>query len=77
MSNNDNGMLMSINVLKFVMVIINYCATLHVVQTSPVMDDPHSVILNITNNSSALSRTLHTCKGSKIGQMISRVFCSC
>jgi hypothetical protein len=33
-SNNDDGKLVLINVLKFVMVIINYCAALHVVQTS-------------------------------------------
>jgi hypothetical protein len=61
-TNNDNGMLVSINVLEFLTMIINYCAALHVVQTSPVTDDPHPVILNVTDNSSALSWTLHTCK---------------
>ncbi len=75
-TNNDNGMLVLINVLEFVMVIINYCAALHVVWTSPVTDDPHPVILNVTNNSSALSWTLHTCKQSKIGQMLAPFFCS-
>ncbi len=65
-SNNDS-MLVLISVLEFVMVIINYCAALHVVWTSPVTDDPHPVILNVTNNFSALSWTLHTCKRSKIG----------
>jgi hypothetical protein len=75
-SNNDDGMLVSINLLKFVTGIINYCAALHVVQTSPITDDPHPVILNITNNSSALSWTLHTCKQSKIGQMLACFFCS-
>jgi hypothetical protein len=54
-SNNDDGMLVLINVIEFVMVIINYCTTLHVVWTSPVTDDPHPVILNATNNSSVLS----------------------
>jgi hypothetical protein len=39
-TNNDNGLLVSINVLEFVTVIINYCAALHVVRTSPVIDDP-------------------------------------
>jgi hypothetical protein len=58
-TNNHNNMLLLINVLKFVMVIINYCAALHVVRTSPVTDHPHPVILNITNNSSTLSWTLH------------------
>ncbi len=66
-TNNDDGMLVLINVLEFVMVIINYCTALHVVWTSPVTDNPHPVNLNITNNSSALSWTLHTCKQSKIG----------
>jgi hypothetical protein len=54
-TNNNNGMLVLINVLEFVMVIIYYCATLHVVRTSPVTDDPHPAILNVTNNSSTLS----------------------
>ncbi len=69
-------MLMSINILEFVMVIINYCATLHVVRMSNITDDPHPVILNVTDNSSALSWTLHMCKQSKIGQMLARFFCS-
>jgi hypothetical protein len=54
-TSKDDSMLMLINVLEFVMVIINYCATLHVVWTSPITDDPHPVILNVTDNSSALS----------------------
>jgi hypothetical protein len=54
-SNNENSMLVLISVLKFVMVIIDYCAALHVVRTYPVTDDPHPVILNVTDNSSALS----------------------
>ncbi len=65
-TSNDNGMLVLINLLEFVMVIINYCAALHVVRTFPVTDDPHPVILNVTDNSSTLSWTLHTCKRSKI-----------
>jgi hypothetical protein len=59
---NDNGMLVWINVLEFVTVIINYCAALHVVWTSPITEDPHPVILDVTNNSSTLSWTLHACK---------------
>ncbi len=68
-------MLVLINVLEFVMVITNYCAALHVVQTSPVTDDPHPIILNVTDNCSTLSWTLHMCKQSKIGQMLARFFC--
>jgi hypothetical protein len=75
-TNNKDSMLVLINVLEFVMVIINYCATLHVVWTFPITEDPHPVILNITDNSSALSWTLHMCKQSNIGQMLARFFCS-
>jgi hypothetical protein len=46
-SNNDDGMLVLINVLKFVMVIINNFAALHVVWTSPDTDNPHPVILHL------------------------------
>jgi hypothetical protein len=75
-TSNNNGMLILINVLEFVTVIINYCAALHVVWTSPITDDPHPVILNVTKNSIALSWTLHTCKQSKIGQMLACFLCS-
>jgi hypothetical protein len=73
--NNNDGMLVLINI-QFAMVIINYCTALHVVRTSPITDDPHPVILNVTDNSSALSWTLHTCKRSKIRQMLACFFCS-
>jgi hypothetical protein len=69
-------MLVLINVLKSVMMIINYCAALHVVRTSPVTDNPHPVFLNVADNSSALSCTLYTCKQSKIRQMLPSFFCS-
>jgi hypothetical protein len=44
-------MLVLINVLEFVMVIINYCTALHIVCTFSVTDNPHPVILNVTDNS--------------------------
>jgi hypothetical protein len=76
-TSNDNSMIVLINILEFVLVIINYCAALHVVWTSPVTDDPHPVILNISYNSSALSWTLHTCKRSKIRQMLASTSVHC
>ncbi len=75
-TNNDNSMLMLINLFESMTVITNYCTALHVVWTSPITDNPHPVILNITDNSLALSWTLHTCKQSKMGQMLSHFFCS-
>jgi hypothetical protein len=57
-------------------VMVNYCAILHVVTTTNVTDDPHPVVLNITDNTSALNWTLHACKTSKIGRLLARFFCS-
>ena len=57
---NSDGKLISINVLEFVTVIINYCAMLHVMSVSGLTDDPHPVVLNLTNNMSALNWTMHT-----------------
>jgi hypothetical protein len=44
--------------------------------TTYVTEDPHLVLLNITNNASALSWTLHTCKRSRIGRLLACFFCS-
>ncbi len=75
-SDNKDGLLVSINVLEFVTVIINYCAALHIFQTSNLTEGPHPVQLNITNNASTLSCTLHNCKRSRIGRLLAHFFCS-
>lgn len=71
---NKDGKLISINVLEFVTVIINYIAALHVVTTTNVTNDPYPVLLNITDNSSTLSWTLNACRTSKIGKLLARFF---
>ena len=48
--NNKNGRLISINVLEFVVVIIDYCAALTVITTENVTEDPHPILLNIADN---------------------------
>ncbi len=58
------------------MVIINYCAALHVIRTTPITDAPHSILLNIADNISAPNWTIHTCKCSKIGCLLACFFCS-
>lgn len=73
--NNNDGLLISINVLEFVTVIINYIAAVHVITTTPVTDDPHPVILNITDNRSARNWTLHSSQTSTIGRLLARFFC--
>ncbi len=73
---NKDGLLILINVLKFVTVIINYCAALHFVTTTSATDDPYPVLLNLTDNASALSWTTGSCKKSKVGRLLARFFCS-
>ena len=74
--NNKDGKLISINVLEYLTIIINYLASLHVIQTTSFTNDPYPVILNMTDNKSALSWTMHSCKRSKIGRRLARFFCS-
>jgi hypothetical protein len=74
-SNNADGTLFSINILEFVTVIINYCAVLHVIKITPITDNPHPILLNITDNISALNWTIHTCKLSKLSRLLARFFC--
>jgi len=74
--NNEDGQLISINVLEFVTVIINYCAALTVLKTEHVTNDPYPVLLNVTDNTAALNWTIHTCKSSMIGRLLARFFCS-
>ncbi len=74
-ANNKDGLLILINVLEFVTVIINYYALLHIVTTTSATDDPYPVLLNVTNNASALSWTTGACKKSKVGRMLAHFFC--
>jgi hypothetical protein len=73
---NKDGCLISINVLEFVTVIINYCALLHVVTMRSTSNDPYPVLLNVTNNTLALSWTTGACRKSRIGRLIACFFCS-
>jgi hypothetical protein len=72
---NSDGLLISINVLEYLTVIINYCAAYTVFTTDNVTDDPFPVLLNKTDNTSALNWTNHACKESAIGRMLGRFFC--
>ena len=75
-TNNEDGRLISINVLEFVTVIINYMVAMHVVTTTDITHDPYPVLLNVTDNASALSWTMNACRTSRIGQRLARFFCS-
>jgi hypothetical protein len=71
---NTDGLLISINVLEFVTVIINYCAALHIVLSTNPTNDPYPVLLNITDNASALSWTMGACCKSRIGRLLACFF---
>ncbi len=73
---NKDGLLISINVLEFVTVFINYCAMLHIVTTTSATNDPYPVLLNVTNNASALSWMTCACKKSKVSRLLVCFFCS-
>jgi hypothetical protein len=73
---NADGKLILINILEFVTVIINNCAALQVIKTTPVMEDPYPVLLNITDNMSTSIWTVHMCKHSKLGCLLACFFCS-
>ena len=72
---NKSGNLISINVLEFVVVIIDYCAALTVILLEDVTDDPHPVLLNIADNTAAHAWTMHTCKSSRLGKLLAKLFC--
>ena len=75
LKDNSNQNLISINVLEFLTVIIDYCAAYTVITTQNVTDDPHPVLLSMADNTSAHSWTNHTCKGSLIGKLLAKFFC--
>jgi hypothetical protein len=53
--------------LEYVTIIINYCAALVVFSSQKIDDDPHLVMLCVTENTSALNWMLHTCKKLIVG----------
>ncbi len=73
---NADGVLISINVLEFVTVIINYCAAFHTVLTKNPTSDSYPVLLKVTNNALALSWTTGACCKSRIDCLFARFFCS-
>jgi hypothetical protein len=73
---NADGQLISINVQEFVIVIIYYCAALHMVLSTNPMNNPYPVHLNVSNNASTLSWTISACRRSRIGCILACFFCS-
>ena len=57
-----------------VLALSNYCTSKAAFESKKVTDDPHPVVLCLTDNTSALNWTLHTSKKSIIGQALVRFF---
>ena len=68
LKDNSDESIILINCLKYVTIIMNYCASLVVFASQKVNDDPHSVFLCVMDNRSALNWTLHMSKKSMIGR---------
>jgi hypothetical protein len=67
LKDNSDKNFISINCLEYVTIIIDYCAALTSLASNKFNDDPHPVVLCITDNTSALNWTLHTSKQLAIG----------
>jgi hypothetical protein len=74
LKNNSDETFISINCLEYVTIIINYCASKAVFESKKITNDPHPVVLCVTDNTSALNWTLHTSKKSIIGRALARFF---
>ena len=75
LQDNKDKNLISINVLEFVTVIIDFCAAYTVVTTEILTEDPHPVLLSMADNASAHSWTNHFCKSSVLGKLLARFLC--
>ena len=72
----NSELLISINVLEFYSVIINYCAALTVIAGDPnFTDDPWPVLLAWCDNTSAVRWIRHACLKSAAGRALGRFFC--
>ena len=74
--NNKKGKLISINVLEFATIIINYAAAITAIKTGLVTLEEHPTLLNFADNTSSVRWTNHACKSSLAGRALGRLFCS-
>ena len=72
---NSSGKLVSINVLEYLVVIVNFCAALTIYRTEAPTADPHPVLLSLVDNTSAI-RWTNACKDSLAGRALGCFFCA-
>jgi hypothetical protein len=75
LKNNKDKHFILINCLEYFTIIMNYCPSLLIFETWKITDNPHPVVLCVTDNTSALNWTFHTSKKSIIGRALARFFC--
>jgi hypothetical protein len=75
LKDNSDETFISINCLEYVTIILNYCALIVTFATRKINNNPHPVILCVTDNTSALNWTQHTSKKLIIGRALARFFC--
>ena len=76
LKNDRDGNFVSINVLEFISVILEYCAALTVIETEDFTDDPWPVFLARCDNKSGVRWISHACMNSEIGRELGRFFCA-
>ena len=73
---NQTNDLVSINVLEYAGIIINYVASTHYFLLNPREDDPHPITLLIADNTTAESWIIKACMNSDIGRALGRLQCA-
>ena len=74
--NNKDGTLISINVLEYAAILVNYAAAYNFYHTNPDPSDPFPMVLFYADNTASESWTEKACNSSLIGRALSRLQCS-
>ena len=74
--NNAEGKLISINVLEYAALFINYAAATLFYQLNPDPTDPYPLALFFADNTAAESWMMHACNSSLPGRALSRLQCA-
>lgn len=74
--NNKDGQLVSINVLEYAALLINYAAAFHYYKNNPDPSDPYPSVLFYADNSASESWMEKACNSSLIGRALSRLQCA-
>jgi hypothetical protein len=75
LKDNKDKTFFLINCLEYVMIINNYCAAITAFLDSHITNNPHPVVLCVTDNVSAKNWMMHTSKRSINGQALAWFFC--